>query len=189
MLCLVAASSSRLSSHLVVVNCCLACGSQRLLWYAVQISLVFVSLNQLGLPSSLLPPFILPSSSLLFTLDHQHTQPQHQHQTLYALRHPSSFILYSIIVLLPSLICHSLYLDQTFVIMSKAEPADQVKFLVSCIGHTSNGRVCHKSSRTSMSDTDSLSLTFRLSPMSLASSARPLRKYMLSLASTTDADL
>ncbi|KAF5661333.1 hypothetical protein FCIRC_11853, partial [Fusarium circinatum] len=24
--------------------------------------------------------------------------------------------------------------------MSKQEPADQVKFLVSCIGHTSNGR-------------------------------------------------
>jgi hypothetical protein len=30
---------------------------------------------------------------------------------------------------------------QTLVTMSKQDPADQVKFLVSCIGHTSNGRV------------------------------------------------
>ena len=32
-------------------------------------------------------------------------------------------------------------LDLSSVIMSKQEPLDQIKFLVSCIGHSSNGRV------------------------------------------------
>lgn len=60
--------------------------------------------------------------------------------------------------------------------MSKQEPADQVKFLVSCIGHTSNGRVSPDPSFVSFCAANKPSLTSRLLPMSSASSPRPLRK-------------
>lgn len=87
---------------------------------------------------------------------------------------PSYIFQVLIIVIQPS---RSQIVSIAIFTMSKQDPTDQVKFLVSCIGHTTNGRVSLSLSR----DINILSLTrssliSRPSPTTSIFAPRPLRK-------------